>query len=136
MQKRLLFYELKKRLPHKNALIITGMRQVGKTTLLRQLYAEGSAPKLWFDLDNPLDQKIFESPDYPSIYNYFASQSANHKKRLVVFLDEVQNLPQITKVIKFLLDHYGVKFIVTGSSSFYLKNLFPESLSGRKFLYE
>jgi len=51
-------------------------------------------------------------------------------------LDEVQNLPQVTKVIKFLLDHYKVKFIVTGSSSFYLKNLFPESLSGRKFLYE
>ena len=28
-----------------------------------------------------------------------------------------------------------MKFIVTGSSNFYLKNLFPESLSGRKFLY-
>jgi predicted AAA+ superfamily ATPase len=136
MQKRLLFYELKKRLPHKNALIITGMRQVGKTTLLRQLYDEVSTPKLWFDLDNPLDQKIFESPNYHSIYNYLVSLAANHKKRLTVFLDEVQNLPQITKIIKFLLDHYGVKFIVTGSSSFYLKNLFPESLSGRKFLYE
>ncbi|MDP3758495.1 MAG: DUF4143 domain-containing protein, partial [Candidatus Daviesbacteria bacterium] len=34
------------------------------------------------------------------------------------------------------IDHYCVKFYLTGSSSFYLKNLFPESLSGRKFLYE
>ncbi len=33
------------------------------------------------------------------------------------------------------MDHFSVKFIVTGSSNFYLKNLFPESLSGRKFLY-
>lgn len=136
MQKRLLFYELKKRLPHKNALIITGMRQVGKTTLLRQLYAEVSSPKLWFDLDNPLDQKIFESLDYHAIYDYLISLASSRRKKLTVFLDEVQNLPQITKVIKFLLDHYGIKFIVTGSSSFYLKNLFPESLSGRKFLYE
>lgn len=136
MQKRLLFYELKKRLPHKNTLIITGMRQVGKTTLLRQLYDEVSPPKLWFDLDNPLDQKIFESLDYHAIHDYLVSLAASHRKKLTVFLDEVQNLPQITKVIKFLLDHYGIKFIVTGSSSFYLKNLFPESLSGRKFLYE
>ncbi|MCX6793484.1 MAG: ATP-binding protein [Candidatus Gottesmanbacteria bacterium] len=136
MQKRLLFYELKKHITHKNALIITGMRQVGKTTLMRQLYDEINTAKLWYDLDNPLDQKIFESLDYHSIYAYLTTQVTDHKQRLTVFLDEVQNLPQITKVIKFLLDQYGVKFIITGSSSFYLKHLFPESLSGRKFLYE
>ena len=33
------------------------------------------------------------------------------------------------------MDHFGVKFFVTGSSNFYLKNLFPESLSGRKFVF-
>ena len=56
--------------------------------------------------------------------------------KLSVFIDEIQNFPEITKVIKFLIDHNSVKFYLTGSSSFYLKNLFPESLSGRKFLYE
>ena len=56
--------------------------------------------------------------------------------KLSVFIDEIQNFPEITKVIKYLIDHHGVKFYLTGSSSFYLKNLFPESLSGRKFLYE
>jgi len=35
-----------------------------------------------------------------------------------------------------LYDHWDVKFILTGSSSFYLKNLFPESLSGRKIVFE
>ncbi len=136
MQKRLLFDELHKQLTHKNALVITGMRQVGKTTLMRQLYEEITAPKLWYDLDNPLDQKIFESPDYAGIYRYLASQLELKNQRLTICLDEVQNLPQVTKVIKYLLDHYGVKFILTGSSSFYLKHLFPESLAGRKFLYE
>jgi len=51
-------------------------------------------------------------------------------------LDEIQAMPQIVKAIKYLYDHYDVKFLLTGSSSFYLKNLFPESLAGRKFVFE
>lgn len=137
MKKRLLFDELAEQMDHKNALVITGMRQVGKTTLMRQLYnAVTDRPKLWFDLDNPLEQKIFESTDYHAIYERLTVSAGSQNKPFLVCIDEIQNFPQITKVIKYLIDHYGVKFIVTGSSSFYLKNLFPESLSGRKFLYE
>ena len=69
MKKRLLFFDLKKYLKHKNALVITGMRQVGKTTLMRQLYDEiEDNPKLWFDFENPLDQKVFEDEDYNVIH--------------------------------------------------------------------
>ena len=136
MKKRLLFYEILRYLSHKNALVITGMRQVGKTTLMRQVYEEkNDSPKLWFDLDNPLDQKVFEDIDYNNIYLRLRDLAGGGKERLFVFIDEIQNFPEITKIIKFLIDHYGVKFVVTGSSNFYLKNLFPESLSGRKFLY-
>lgn len=139
MKKRILFYKLKKQLKHKNALVIVGMRQVGKTTLMKELFKEvPNAKKLWFDLDNPLDQKIFENDDYESVYEILSQRAriTNKKERLYLFIDEIQNFPEITKVIKFLIDHYGVKFVVTGSSAFYLKNLFPESLSGRKFLYQ
>jgi len=142
MKKRLLYYELVKYLNHKNALLITGMRQVGKTTLMRQVYEEVREPRLWFDFDNPLDQKVFEDEDYKVIYKRLADlprrQAGMGKKagKLSVFIDEIQNFPEITRVIKYLIDHHGVKFYLTGSSSFYLKNLFPESLSGRKFLYE
>lgn len=137
MQKRPLFYEISKYLEHKNALIISGLRQVGKTTLARQLFDSlENKPKLWFDLDNPLDQKLFEDLDYHNIYKNLQLQAkTTANQRLFIFIDEIQNLPEITKVIKFLIDHYQVKFVVTGSSNFYLKNLFPESLSGRKFLY-
>ena len=135
MKKRLLYHELVKYIDHKNALLITGMRQVGKTTLMRQVYAEIKEPKLWFDFDNPLDQKIFEDIDYQVIYKRLADM-AKKGGRLSVFIDEIQNFPEITRVIKYLIDHNGVKFYLTGSSNFYLKNLFPESLSGRKFLYE
>jgi len=136
MKKRLLYFEIEKYLEHKNALVITGMRQVGKTTLMRQLFEElGDKPKLWYDFENPLDQKLFEDEDYNTIYKRLAETTNRKGERLYLFLDEIQNFPEITKIIKYLIEHYHVKFVVTGSSSFYLKNLFPESLSGRKFLY-
>ena len=136
MLKRELFYTIRPQLRHKNAIVITGMRQVGKTTLMRQLYDDFEGKRLWFDLDNPLDQMVFENVDYEAIYNDLARLSeVKNDERLLVCIDEIQNLPEITKVIKYLIDHFSVKFIVTGSSNYYLRNLFPESLSGRKFLY-
>ncbi|MCK9282252.1 MAG: ATP-binding protein, partial [Melioribacteraceae bacterium] len=135
MKKRFLFTEFKKYLDHKNALIITGMRQVGKTTLIKQLFDETEGNKIWFDFENPLHTLQFENIDYDAIYTNLSKKFANPKKRLFVFIDEIQNYPPITKIIKYLIDTYKVKFILTGSSNFYMKNLFPESLSGRKFLF-
>ncbi len=135
MKKRLLYYQIQKYFESKEAIIVTGMRQVGKTTLLKQIYDElGEVNKMWFDFDNPFDQKIFEDIDYSVIYKRLAEKVK--KGRLYVFIDEIQNFPEITKVIKYLIDHYQVKFFVTGSSNYYMKNLFPESLSGRKFLFD
>ena len=136
MLNRELFYTIRPQLYHKNAILITGMRQVGKTTLMRQLHDIFEGKRLWFDLDNPLDQMVFEKVDYNSIYRNLADMSGvGNDERLLVCIDEIQNMPEITKIIKYLIDHYGVKFILTGSSNYYLRNLFPESLSGRKFLY-
>jgi predicted AAA+ superfamily ATPase len=135
MKKRFLYHTIKKYIDHKNALVITGMRQVGKTTLMRQVFDEVSAPKLWFDFDNPLDMLLFEEIDYNNIFQKLEKSSAANGNRIFVFIDEIQNLPEITKIIKYHIDHYNVKYIVTGSSNYYLKNLFPESLSGRKFLF-
>ena len=136
MYKRELFHTIRPQLEHKNAIVITGMRQVGKTTLMRQLYDDFVGKRLWFDLDNPLDQMVFESIDYNSVYRELANLSGiENDERMLICIDEIQNLPEITKIIKYLIDHFGVKFIVTGSSNYYLRNLFPESLSDRKFLY-
>ncbi len=135
MQKRFLYNQLKQYLEHKNALVITGMRQVGKTTLMKQLFDDVDAPKLWFDFDNPFDMLHFENINYDAIYETLNKETAAKEKRLFVFIDEIQNYPEITKIIKYHIDKYKVKYVVTGSSNFYLKNLFPESLSGRKFLF-
>src|SRR3972149_11419816 len=135
MKKRYLFNDLLKYLDHKNALIITGMRQVGKTTLMKQLYDEVKGPKLWYDFENPLDLLHFENINYDAGYEVLRNEAGAGKERLYVFIDEIQNYPEITKIIKYHIDKYSVKYVVTGSSNFYLKNLFPESLSGRKFLF-
>lgn len=134
--KRSLYFEILPQLEHKNAIIITGMRQVGKTSLMQMLFEATPGVKLWFDFDNPLDQMLFEAVDYNQIYYELKKLAGSQEvERLYVFIDEIQNFPDITRIIKYLIDHHQVKFIVTGSSNYYLRNLFPESLSGRKFLY-
>ncbi|MFZ1290133.1 MAG: ATP-binding protein [Melioribacteraceae bacterium] len=135
MKKRLLFKKLVEYLEHKNALIITGMRQVGKTTLMKQVFETVKNPKLWFDFDNPFDLLHFENIDYDAIYYKLIKEANSKDKRLFIFIDEIQNYPEITKIIKYHIDKYSVKYVVSGSSNYYLKNLFPESLSGRKFLF-
>ena len=136
MKKRILYNEIIKQVEHKNAIVITGLRQVGKTTLMQQIFNDLKKPKIWFDLDNPLDQKFFEEEDYKLIFTRLCRETGVTDERIFVFLDEIQNLPEITKIVKYLIDHHSVKFFLTGSSNFYMKNLFPESLSGRKFLYK
>lgn len=87
-------------------------------------------------MENPLEQKIFEEQDYNAIWSNLAVYGISNRKKAYIFLDEIQEQPQVVKAVKYLYDHYDVKFFLTGSSSYYLKNLFPESLSGRKVLYE
>jgi len=117
--------------------VLTGMRQVGKTTLMRQIYNTiETKHKLFLDLENPLNQKLFEEENFDNILANFKKLGFSLGKKSFIFLDEVQSAPDIVKAVKYLYDHYQIKFFLTGSSSFYLKNLFPESLAGRKVLYE
>ncbi|MFA5806374.1 MAG: AAA family ATPase, partial [Melioribacteraceae bacterium] len=119
MKKRYLFNDLSKYLEHKNALIITGMRQVGKTTLMKQLYEQVNEPKLWYDFENPLDLLHFENINYDAVYEVLRNEAGAGNGRLYVFIDEIQNFPDITKIIKYHIDKYNVKFVVTGSSNYY-----------------
>lgn len=119
------------------AIIITGMRRTGKTTLLKQIMERvGSDNKIFLDLENPANQKFFEEKNYDRILDNFKFLGLDAKKRGYVFLDEIQFVKNIPSAIKYLSDHYKIKFFLTGSASFYLKNLFSESLAGRKYIFE
>jgi len=134
---RRIFNELIQQLPYKEIIVLTGMRRTGKTTLLKMLFDEvDSDNKVMLDMENLINQKIFGETDFNNVWNGLKEFGLKPEKKAWLFLDEIQAMPEIVTVIKFLYDHYDVKFILTGSSSYYLKNLFPESLSGRKIVFE
>lgn len=119
------------------AVIITGMRRVGKTTLVKQIMENiDSKNKVFLDLENPANQKYLEEKNYEKILDNLKFLGLNVKKRGYVFLDEIQFVKNIPSVVKYLSDHHNIKFFLTGSASFYLKNLFSESLAGRKYIFE
>lgn len=117
--------------------VLTGMRRTGKTTLVRQLLVDiGNKNSLYLDLQRPDNRELFDQKNYEAIREAFIAQGLNPNERMIVALDEIQLAPDSPSAIKYLVDHHGIKFIVTGSSSYYLKNLFSESLAGRKKIFE
>jgi hypothetical protein len=119
------------------AVIVTGMRRTGKTTLLNLIQdLIKSDNKLFLDLENPLNRKYFEADDYEKIKSTLEFLGVNFTSRPYFFLDEIQFAKNLPSVIKYFIDHYKAKFFLTGSASFYLKNLFTESLAGRKVIFE
>lgn len=134
---RYIFLKIKPYINSPEAIVITGMRRVGKTTLLRQIMEEiKSENKIFLDMENPATRKYFEEENYETILNNLRFLGMDTGKKGYVFLDEIQFLKNIPSVVKYLSDHYKIKFFLSGSSSFYLKNLFSESLAGRKYIFE
>ncbi|MBA4349499.1 MAG: hypothetical protein C0415_05870 [Thermodesulfovibrio sp.] len=134
---RKILQQIKNHLKSKEIIVLNGMRRVGKTTACRMVFdAIRSENKIFLDLENPIEQKLFEEKDYNNILFNLEHFGIDIKKKAYIFLDEIQAMPQAVKAIKYLYDHHDVKFFLTGSSSFYLKNVFPESLAGRKFVFE
>lgn len=131
---------LKEIIPYFNspeAIIITGMRRTGKTTLLKVIYDQiDSKNKILLDLENPLNRRYFEDDNYERIKTTFEIMGINFSDNPFIFMDEIQFVKKIPSIVKYFIDHYKVKFFLTGSASFYLKNLFTESLSGRKYIFE
>ena len=124
-------------LEKKEITVLAGMRRTGKTSLLKMLFDKiESKNKVFLDLQNILEQKIFDEIDYNNILDNLKIYKISKSEKLYLFIDEIQFMPQVTNAIKYLYDHYDIKFVITGSSSFYLKNLFPESLAGRKIVFE
>lgn len=124
-------------LPSPESIVITGMRRVGKTTLLKHIFDKiESNNKIYLDLENPRNQIYFQELDYDAVKKNLELLGLKNEERAYVFLDEIQWIKQLPSIVKYLMDTYRIKFILSGSSSFYLKNQFSESLAGRKYIFE
>lgn len=134
---RTIYNDIEKHLDTPEAVILTGMRRTGKTTILNIIRERpGTDNNLFLDLENPLNRKYFEEEDYERIKASLEFLGLSFNKRPFIFLDEIQHVRTLPSVVKYLIDHYKAKFFMTGSASYYLKNLFTESLAGRKAIFE
>ncbi len=119
------------------AIVITGMRRTGKTTLLMYYFEQTNTEnKIFIDLENIINRKFFEEENYEKIKKNLEFLGIDFSKKAYIFIDEIQFLRNVPSIVKYFIDHYGVKFFLTGSASFYLRNLFNESLADRKIVFE
>lgn len=137
MHNRKIFYQLHQHLSKKQVTVITGMRRVGKTTALRYLMDQiDHENKVFIDLEKIENRYIFSLNSYKETQIELEILGIDFSKPAAVVLDEIQLLPEITSIIKYFYDHFDIKFLVSGSSSFYMKGRFSESLAGRKRIFE
>lgn len=121
----------------REAIVVTGFRRVGKTVLLKHIYEQTATKnKVFLDMESPINQRAFTDQNYDNIKAFLERIGIDFHQKAFVFLDEMQNVRNLPSVVKYLYDHNAIKFYLTGSSSFYLKNWFSESMAGRKFLFE
>src|SRR3989338_9615558 len=135
--KRALFELIDQYITSRQVIVVTGMRRVGKTTLLRYFFNKiKSENKIFLDLEDPLNQEVFEKRNYETVKKSLETRGIDLTRQSYIFLDEIQFTRNLPSVVKYLYDHNKIKFFLTGSASFYLKNLFSESLAGRKYIFE
>src|SRR4030042_2457135 len=94
---RTIYEQIKKYLESPEAIVITGMRRTGKTTLLKHIYEQiNSKNKLFLDLENPVNRKYFEEINYEQVRLTFETLGLSLAQKPFVFLDEIQfgkNIP-------------------------------------------
>ena len=107
--------------------VILGPRQIGKTTLARQVADEYDGPAQRLDLENPVDlNRLLDDPVL-----------VLEEMRGLVVIDEVQRRPELFPVLRVLADRRPLpaRFLVLGSASPDLIRQSSESLAGRVHYY-
>ncbi|MBK5276562.1 MAG: ATP-binding protein [Desulfuromonadales bacterium] len=109
------------------AAIIYGARQVGKTTLMREIERACNVPSLYLNCDEPdVRQALTEKTS--------TELKALIGKTKLLLIDEAQRVTNIGITLKLFVDAIPeTQVIATGSSSFELSNRIVEPLTGRKF---
>lgn len=119
--------EVRDRLQDMPAVVLLGPRQVGKTTLARQIAADWPGGAVYLDLERPADQLRLDDAD-----SYLRAQ----RGKLVV-MDEIHRAPGVFEVLRGIIDDHRLagqragQFLLLGSAALDLMRQSSETLAGR-----
>lgn len=119
MYKRILEASIRKQISKGKSVLLLGPRQVGKTTLCHQFK---------FDMEINLasiKEKLLYEKD-PQRLEKLVGES---KKKLFVYIDEIQKVPELLNSIQVLIDSKKAQFLLTGSSARKIKKQFDVNLA-------
>ncbi len=107
---------------------ILGSRQVGKTTLAKQVQKQSKGEAVYLDMELPSDLNKFQEPEL------YLNQYLN----ALVIIDEIQRIPSLFPILRALVDKNRVpgRFLILGSASPDLIKQASESLAGRIIYHE
>ena len=124
---RVLKEQLTSRFGKGKVIMIIGPRQVGKSTLLRELQKEMNQQTLFINCDEPDMRLMLENVTSTQLKSLIGNNT-------LVMIDEAQKVPNIGETLKLMADNIEeVQIVATGSSAFELLNKTNEPLTGRKF---
>lgn len=135
-KERKIYNNIFKFIKTKQIIALTGLRRVGKTSLIKKIIKEhlnkGFSKEniFYFSFDDFSGIKIIE---LLNIYEEIIGKELKDEKFLIAF-DEIQKLKNWSGQLKTLYDIYpNIKFIISGSESLFIRRKSKESLAGRIF---
>lgn len=116
-------------LTNQKVMLVYGARRVGKTVLIRQVSEKYAGKTLFLNGEDASTEVMFRE------------RTAAHYRQLLsgvdlLIIDEAQNIPEIGKILKLIVDDIeNIQVIASGSSSFDLRNQTGEPLVGRSYTF-
>jgi len=127
--KRIIQTKIEKDLFKGKISIIYGARQVGKTTLAKEIQKKYTENSLYLNCDEPDVRDALTNKTSTELKSFLGN------KKLVI-IDEAQRVENIGLTLKLLADNFPeTQILATGSSAFDLSNKISEPLTGRKNEY-
>jgi len=139
-KEREIYKKIKKVLPLKQIVSLTGLRRVGKTTIMLKIVEDYIKDKfdpkriVYFSFDEFKDVRIREVIDeYEKLMNVNL-----YSGRYIILFDEIQKVNDWENQIKTLYDVFGkrIKIIISGSESLFIRKGSKETLGGRIFEFK
>ena len=139
-KQREIYSQLQKFLPLPQIIALTGLRRVGKTTILFKIaedYLKKNIPPrniLYFSFDEFKDVELRKV-----LQNYEELTDLDLKQgKFVVLFDEIQKVSNWENQLKSIYDLWGkrIKIVISGSESLIVKKKLKETLAGRIFEFK